>query len=245
MYAGDLVVGADGVHGVTHGEMCRNMTRSTLPPKPNDCTVTPSYSGIFGTSVRTAGLAKGVTHRTYGHRFCFIVTVGKDERVHWYLAIRRGQHPIRHYEKRDVDRFIQPYLSVKVAKGEYFDQIYQKCISCCHVPLEEALQPRWAWGRFVCIGDAVHKVCPYYPQHPEILTRPLDDPQHRPRCQLRYRNSRIIGQPYLPRRQTPRLRLRIRSGVMEPFPAANGAIILLGLADSGPRRGIVLVADCG
>ena len=157
-YAGDLVVGADGIHGISHSEMCRNMTRGTLPPRLDDGTVTSSYSGIFGTSTRTAGLAKGVAHRTYGHRFCFIVTVGKDERVHWYLAIRRRTHPVRHYDKRDVDRFIQPYLSVKVAKGVYFDQIYRKCISCCHVPLEEALQPRWAWGRFVCIGDAVHKV---------------------------------------------------------------------------------------
>lgn len=108
IYAGDLVVGADGVHGVTHGEMCRNMTRSTLPPKLNYCTVTASYSGIFGTSTRTAGLAKGVAHWTYGHRFCFIVTVGKDERVHQLLpctiggsiAAAMGMGQVRLYRRR-------------------------------------------------------------------------------------------------------------------------------------------------
>lgn len=173
MYTGHLVVGADGVHGVTHGEMYRNMAQDILPPKLDNCTITVSYSGIFGTLTRTVGLEKGVAHRTYGHLFSFIVTVGKDERVHSYLAIRRTQYTARHYDKRDVDRFIQPYLSLKVAKGVYFDEVYQKCISCCHVPLEEALQPQWAWGRFVCIGDAVHKVRPYVNNIPVyILTRP-------------------------------------------------------------------------
>lgn len=120
MYTGDLVAGADGIHGVTHGEMCRNMTRGSLPPKLDDCTVIASYSGIFGTSTRTAGFAKGIAYRTYGHRFSFIVTVGKDERVHWYLAIRRRtQRPIRHYDKRDVDRLIQPYVS-EGGKGRVF-----------------------------------------------------------------------------------------------------------------------------
>ena len=99
--------------------MSRNMAQDTVPPKLDDCTVTSSYSGIFGTSTPTVGLEKSIAHRTYGHRFSFIVTVGKDERVHWYLAVRRTQHPIRHYDKQDVDQLIQPYLS-EGGKGRVF-----------------------------------------------------------------------------------------------------------------------------
>lgn len=104
-------------------------------------------------------MKKGIAHRVYGHLFSFIVTVGKDERVHWYLAIRRTTQRSSRYVQKEIDECIQPYLSVKMADGVYFDQIYRNRISCCHVPLEEGLQSRWAWGMFACIGDAVHKVC--------------------------------------------------------------------------------------
>lgn len=152
-YTGDVVVGADGIHSVTHGEMYRNMAL------PRPVCITTSYSGIFGTSTCIPGMKKGIAHRVYGHLFSFIVTVGKDERVHWYLAIRRTTQRLTRYVQKEIDKCIQPYLSVKIADGVYFDQIYRNRISCCHVPLEEGLQTRWAWERFACIGDAAHKVC--------------------------------------------------------------------------------------
>ena len=141
MYTDHLVVGADGVHGVTHGEMYRNMAQDILPPKLDTCTVTVSYSGIFGTSTRTVGLEKGVAHRTYGHLFSFIVTVGKDKRVHgiWPFAEHNIQPSIM---TREMLTGLFSRISLwRWQKGVYFDQAYQKCISCCHVPLEEALQP--------------------------------------------------------------------------------------------------------
>lgn len=161
LYNAHMVVGADGVHGVTHNEMYRNMAVRGVLPKPKN-RPTVSFSGFFGTSAPVRGMKTGIANRTYGHLFSFIVIVGKDDRVHWYLAIRRKtQEKNPHYDQKDIDRSIRPFLAVKVAEGIYFDDIYRNRISCRHLPLEEELQQRWAWGRFACIGDAVHKVCSF------------------------------------------------------------------------------------
>ena len=159
LYDAHMVVGADGVHSVTHSEMYRNMAKGGILPKP-ETRPTASFSGFFGTSAPVRGIKSGIANRTYGQRFSFIVIVGKDDRVHWYLAIRRKTlEKIPRYDQKDIDRSVQPYLTIKVADGIYFDDVYRNRITCCHLPLEEGLQQRWAWGKFACIGDAVHKVC--------------------------------------------------------------------------------------
>jgi 2-polyprenyl-6-methoxyphenol hydroxylase-like FAD-dependent oxidoreductase len=33
-------------------------------------------------------------------------------------------------------------------------------MSSCLVPTEEAEYEHWTWGRFVCLGDSIHKVTP-------------------------------------------------------------------------------------
>lgn len=154
-----MVVGADGVHSATHGLMCNKM------PKPGtfhvpDIRPTASYTGIFGTSTAIAGLKQGIAHRTYCRGFSFIVTVGRDDKVHWFLAIRSRSRSdrISRCDQNEIDVRVKPYLSVKIADGVSFAQVYRNRIRCRHVPLEEGLRSTWAYNRIACIGDAVHKV---------------------------------------------------------------------------------------
>lgn len=65
----------------------------------------------------------------------------------------------------------------------------------------------------------------------------IDDSEHRPRRQLRHRNSGLISQPSFPNRQN-----RSQSRILEPAPSAT-SLAVLGLARSNPRRGIGVVAS--
>ncbi|XHG05995.1 hypothetical protein AWENTII_009206 [Aspergillus wentii] len=159
--SGDIVVGADGIHSVTRRQMLQYIHKQKYDFQRPNISFSTTYSGLFGTSSPTPGLQPGEAHRTYGHGWSMIVTIGHDETVYWYVAIKfDGSRIPRHQTDTYIDTIVAPFLQKHVTAHVHFGDVFKNTISSRHVPLEESLEWQWSWGRIACIGDAVHKMTP-------------------------------------------------------------------------------------
>ncbi|OGM42601.1 hypothetical protein ABOM_009605 [Aspergillus bombycis] len=162
---GDLVVGADGIHSVSRGEILRWNRSLQASPNPRKIPegLTSKFSGIYGISHPIPGLSPGHAHRTYGNGFSFIVNIGK-ENIFWLLSFHAGKvHrcpdiPRYSQDRASIDQQVSPFLGAHVSSDVRFEELYSNAITCCHVALEELLCEQWAAEKLVCIGDSVHKV---------------------------------------------------------------------------------------
>ncbi|KAE8423163.1 hypothetical protein BDV36DRAFT_279384 [Aspergillus pseudocaelatus] len=114
IFTGDLVVGADGIHSVSHGEILSRNGTLQVPQDPrkvplNDkvSALTSEYSGIYGISHPIPGLFPGHAHRTYGNGFIFIINIGK-ENIFWLLSSHSGKA----YRYPDMPRHSQDRASI-------------------------------------------------------------------------------------------------------------------------------------
>lgn len=91
--------------------------------------------------------------------------MGHDCRVYWYIAITSNLLeqaslgvPYPGQAKVDTTAIAGLFLEKKVNATITFGQLFRDRINVAYVQLQECVQSEWAWGRFACIGDAVHKV---------------------------------------------------------------------------------------
>ncbi|PYH49774.1 FAD-dependent oxidoreductase, partial [Aspergillus saccharolyticus JOP 1030-1] len=152
--AGDLVVGADGVHCAPR---CGNIFGREIP-------LETSFAGVFGIAESVKGLKQGVAYRTFGTGWSMKVMVGMNAQVFWYVSMicpqLRGQAWRRQQGKTSVGPMLAPFLNKHVSRDIFFGEIYNRTSSFTYVPIEESFQNQWSAGRFACIGDAVHKMTP-------------------------------------------------------------------------------------
>ncbi|RAK96077.1 FAD-dependent oxidoreductase [Aspergillus ibericus CBS 121593] len=163
--SGDLVVGADGVYSTVRTQMWHHINNVDNAfvglYRLSEVPLTDSFAGVFGTSQSMPSLERGSVHRTYGHGWSTIIMIGKDSKVFWFISIARAgasqAMPHRSSDRACLARVVEPLLEKHIACNVKFGEIFDRTESCMLVPLEESLQTRWSWGRFVGIGDAVHK----------------------------------------------------------------------------------------
>ena len=179
-YTGNVVVGADGVHSIVRNEMWRHMSvadptslmknertrESRLPINPTMLKRIPvmyaDYACMYGVSRPTKNLAVGTFDRVVGKDLSFLHSVDKSGRVFWFVfkkLDRRYHVPnVPKFTKGDSEVLGQQCLSKQMTDSVTFGDLWNNRIMSTLVPLEEAWHDHWTWGRFACIGDAIHKV---------------------------------------------------------------------------------------
>ncbi|KAJ5982177.1 Monooxygenase FAD-binding [Penicillium sp. IBT 35674x] len=165
-YKCNIIAGADGIHSTVRSEMWRHMEICLAGDilKKDKVAMTADYSCILGISSATEGLKLGEVHRTWCEGFSTFLNVGKGGQLFWFIFIKMDRQ-YRHgripkLTKKDLDSDLCAYLGVRIAPGVTFASVYQNATTCSYVPLEEVNYECWTWGRFACLGDAVHKVIP-------------------------------------------------------------------------------------
>ncbi|CZR66819.1 uncharacterized protein PAC_16720 [Phialocephala subalpina] len=166
-YKGDIVVGADGVHSLVRSEMRRYADAETDELTKNDRkSLSAEYSCLFGISKAVDGIKEGDVHRAYDKDLSFLIIGGINATYFFVfkkLAQRYFTPDIPSFSKSDANAFADDYTNYVIGgtKGiTKFGDVWENRKSSCLVPIEEAHNETWTWGRFACIGDSIHKVTP-------------------------------------------------------------------------------------
>jgi 2-polyprenyl-6-methoxyphenol hydroxylase-like FAD-dependent oxidoreductase len=167
-YDGDILVGTDGVHSVVRREMWRAAELNS----PGDISeeektsMFAEYRCIYAISTPISGLPSREFAVTFKKDVTPIVITSQNERVYWFLIEkmptiqRHGQIP--RFTKADAETLVAKHLDIPLtpdAKVTVRD-LWRNRVTHSIVPLEEAFYDHWTFGRFVCLGDSVHKMTP-------------------------------------------------------------------------------------
>jgi len=63
------------------------------------------------------------------------------------------------FTKDDAENMVRRHLDIRLNEQMKLADLWENRVQWNIAPLEEALRKQWTWGRFVCAGDSVHKVC--------------------------------------------------------------------------------------
>ncbi|KAL4923685.1 FAD-dependent oxidoreductase [Aspergillus undulatus] len=166
-YTGDIVVGADGVHGITRAEMWRLAEPQLSEPSPEHMTV--DYMCILGITQPVESLAEMIRmngiYGTFYKHVVWIVIPNKDNSVNWSALIKLD----RTYAHPNVPKWSQEEVMTRLEALEEhtldgtlkFRAFWEITESISSVPIYEGIVQTTTLGRIVCIGDNVFKMSPY------------------------------------------------------------------------------------
>ncbi|KAH7346316.1 hypothetical protein BKA65DRAFT_274709 [Rhexocercosporidium sp. MPI-PUGE-AT-0058] len=166
-FVGDIVIGADGIHSRTRQEMQR-FAEETGPPGLMDKdknSITAQYNCFFGIASPIPSLNPGESHTASSISHSGLLFVSDGHIPQWFFfskMARRyiGASSIPHFTKTDMDAQVKTHADFHFTENVTLKDLMEKSETVSYFPLEEANHDVWAYGRFVCVGDAIHKMTP-------------------------------------------------------------------------------------
>ncbi|KAJ5493653.1 Monooxygenase FAD-binding, partial [Penicillium fimorum] len=166
IYAGDLMVGTDGVHSRIRSEMWRlaDQLQPGLITEKERKTLTVEYACLFGISLPIPGLRSGEHVNRYGDNFCIITFHGKGDRVFWFIIQKLEQvytYPdAPRYSLADAAELCRKLRNVKLLGDVTVGDLWKSREVASMMALEEGLFENWHFKRMVLVGDSIHKMTP-------------------------------------------------------------------------------------
>ncbi|KAH6714093.1 hypothetical protein BKA61DRAFT_607191 [Leptodontidium sp. MPI-SDFR-AT-0119] len=166
-YAGDIVIGADGIHSRTRQEMQR-FAEETGPPGIMDRdknSITAQYNCFFGISSPIPTLIPGESHTSSSIAHSALLFVSEGSLPQWSFFSKMPQRyigapNIPRFTKTDMQAQVEEFSDFHFAEHVTLKQLIDSSETVSYFPLEEANHENWTYGRFVCLGDAIHKMTP-------------------------------------------------------------------------------------
>lgn len=163
-YSGDIVVGSDGVHSAIKPIMLQHIELSKPgTTKKDNNSVSAEFNCIFGLGNPVEGVVRpGDAHRSYSEGHSTISFVGRGGMLYWFLFTRMDKRyygkGIPKFSKAEMEEAAKAFYKIHMTDSITFEQVWEKrtfANMCC---VEEATNDHWTSGRFVCLGDSMHKV---------------------------------------------------------------------------------------
>ncbi|KAL2069492.1 hypothetical protein VTL71DRAFT_14171 [Oculimacula yallundae] len=166
-FTGDIVIGADGIHSRTRQEM-QKFAEKTGPAgllEKDKKSITAEYNCFFGTASPNTTLTPGDSHTASSIAHSGLLFVGKDQVPQWFFF---SKMPRRYIGASNIPRFTRSGMEAQAALYRDFHftenvtlgQLMETTDQVSFFPLEEASHDVWTYGRFVCVGDSIHKMTP-------------------------------------------------------------------------------------
>ncbi|CZS99224.1 uncharacterized protein RCO7_00515 [Rhynchosporium graminicola] len=165
LFSGEIVVGADGVHSTVKSLMQDHIDRLS-PGKANKDrnSLSAEYNCIFGLGRSIPGTLQAVSHRTYAKGISALTFVGEGGKMSWFLFSKLDKKffgkDIPKYTQEDMGEAIKPFLKLHMTDSITFDQLWETRTYATMTCIEESKNANWTADRFVCLGDAIHKMTP-------------------------------------------------------------------------------------
>jgi 2-polyprenyl-6-methoxyphenol hydroxylase-like FAD-dependent oxidoreductase len=172
-YSGDIVVGADGIHSVIRPLMLQYIESWNPGSTKHDRnSISAEYSCIFGLGEPVDGPVRiGDSHRTYIKDHSTLSFVGRCGRLYWFLFSKLDRRyygeAIPKFTRAEMEEAAKAFFKIHMTDAITFDQVWERRTLANMSCVEESQNNHWTSGRFVCLGDSIHKV------------RPLRDPTYR------------------------------------------------------------------
>ncbi|KAH7410698.1 hypothetical protein BKA64DRAFT_360443 [Cadophora sp. MPI-SDFR-AT-0126] len=166
-FFGDIVIGADGIHSFTRQEM-QTFAEQTGPlgfMDKDKTSITAEYKCFFGISSPDPSLVPGDSHTAadIDHSSLLFVSAGSLPQWFFFSKLPRryiGASKIPRFTKEDMDAQVEEYGEFHITEHVTLKQLVDSSEKISFFPLEEANHEHWTFGRFVCLGDAIHKMTP-------------------------------------------------------------------------------------
>jgi 2-polyprenyl-6-methoxyphenol hydroxylase-like FAD-dependent oxidoreductase len=163
-FAGDIVVGADGIHSAVRSLMQKHIEISNPGATKKDSnSISAEYNCIFGLGNPVEGIVQtGDCHRGYAKDQSTLAFIGRGGKLYWFLFTKLDKKyfgkDIPKYTKAQMEEAAKTFYNIHMTDTITFDKVWeQRTIAnmCC---VEESLNEHWTSDRFVCLGDSIHKV---------------------------------------------------------------------------------------
>lgn len=142
--------------------------------------ISAEYSCIFGLGDAVDGPVRiGDTHRTYTKDYSTLSFVGRGGRLYWFLFAKLDKRyygkAIPKFTKAQMEEAAKAFFKIPMTDAIKYEQVWERRTIANMTCVEEAQNNHWTSGRFVCLGDSVHKVRSIDPRYRNPLTY-IDDP---------------------------------------------------------------------
>jgi hypothetical protein len=100
-------------------------------------------------------------YRSCAENHSSLVFVGDNRQLYWAIISKLDDTyaekdiPRRHNSQSDAQ--VRKFANFEVGCNTKLSEIWENAISSTYAVLEEGLMDNWSYGRFVCVGDSIHK----------------------------------------------------------------------------------------
>jgi 2-polyprenyl-6-methoxyphenol hydroxylase-like FAD-dependent oxidoreductase len=164
-FSGSIIVGADGVNS-----MVRDLSRDiALSHGLSETKVNPeapfpaTYRCMFGNSPRFENMVPGEIYESHGRHQSAQLFVGRERM--WFFAYQKLPKPTserKSYSEEETDEYAKEMSTVHLTKDLTIGDVYAKKNNAGLTNVGEGLLQHWSYKRVVVVGDAAHKVTPFF-----------------------------------------------------------------------------------